>query len=287
MTISEIQNKLDAAQLKVDKCRATLNKRATTLEKARRNYEAFPSNDNDFTYSMAQSYFKTTDSKLKELSRITLGWQKKLDNEIARQNFIEVNTPAILNKFADNWEARTIKWYIRRFEMFLKFRSELKEKERNARITIIESFSKYERYRKASHKEYYYGDLVNLQPSGIMETELAKQGLDYHSLNKQLNDFVDTTLDRMLNIINSTERFDYLCKTIEEEKQALLADLIYRITAVVGNIVDCSGLHIGRTGMIEGVIIGNTGKARIETISAGGYNIQRFHFRTLIHKLNT
>ena len=57
-----------------------------------------------------------------------------------------------------------------------------------------------------------------------------------------------------------------------------------RISIVVGVITDASGLFIGKTGGIEGLIRGTIGVARIETIGAGGYNIQCFHYRTLVHK---
>lgn len=43
-------------------------------------------------------------------------------------------------------------------------------------------------------------------------------------------------------------------------------------------------MHV-QNGEIAGVIYGENGSATIQTIGAGGYNIQRFHFRTLVHEL--
>ena len=81
------------------------------------------------------------------------------------------------------------------------------------------------------------------------------------------------------------EREAWLEKAMEEEKRAKLIDLIGRIMGTVGTITDAAALHIGPEGDINGYIVGTEGKAKIQTIGAGGYNIQCFHFRTLIHEM--
>ena len=63
-----------------------------------------------------------------------------------------------------------------------------------------------------------------------------------------------------------------------------MLDLAQRIGEKVGRIADATGLHI-QNGEIAGVIYGENGSATIQTIGAGGHNIQRFHFRTLVHEL--
>ena len=61
--------------------------------------------------------------------------------------------------------------------------------------------------------------------------------------------------------------------------------IIERTNAIVGKITDASNLVIGDKDDLNGYIIGTRGKAKVETIGAGGYNIQCFHFRTLIHEM--
>ena len=71
----------------------------------------------------------------------------------------------------------------------------------------------------------------------------------------------------------------------KKKKRAKLLDLIGRIMSTVGTITDAAALYIGPEGDINGIIVGTEGKAKIQTIGAGGYNIQCFHFRTLIHEI--
>lgn len=76
-----------------------------------------------------------------------------------------------------------------------------------------------------------------------------------------------------------------MIKDLEAEKIRKYDDIIRRTNDIVGEITDASFLEIAPNGNLNGVIIGTRGKASVQTIGAGGYNIQCFHFRTLIHKL--
>lgn len=84
-------------------------------------------------------------------------------------------------------------------------------------------------------------------------------------------------------------------RTYEEAMQRLAKDLkieagrkydfiIERTNAIVGEITNATDLKVGNKGDLNGYIVGTRGKAKVQTIGAGGCNIQCFHFRTLIHK---
>lgn len=67
----------------------------------------------------------------------------------------------------------------------------------------------------------------------------------------------------------------------------LILNLINRVSERVGTIINAAGLRLDRDNagysIINGRIIGTNGECRIESIGAGGYNIQRYHIRVLVH----
>lgn len=77
----------------------------------------------------------------------------------------------------------------------------------------------------------------------------------------------------------------YLKKDLEAESKAKYDFIIERTNAICGAITDASGLEVSSNGELNGIIIGERGNAKVHTIGAGGYNIQRFHFRVLVKKV--
>ncbi|MDF2950571.1 MAG: hypothetical protein K0S18_154 [Anaerocolumna sp.] len=61
--------------------------------------------------------------------------------------------------------------------------------------------------------------------------------------------------------------------------------IIEKTNEIVGTITDASYLTVDTNDNLNGYIIGTRGKASVNTIGAGGYNIQCYHFRTLIHEI--
>lgn len=68
------------------------------------------------------------------------------------------------------------------------------------------------------------------------------------------------------------------------EAESLIIDLYYRINAITGEVVDWSGIRYGGKAL-NGVVHGKLGSVRVESILAGGYNIQRLHVRVLVHEI--
>lgn len=75
---------------------------------------------------------------------------------------------------------------------------------------------------------------------------------------------------------------------VKNAKEVVL-DLYNRVKSITGEITSYKDLILtqGSNGCpaINGVVEGKNGKARVESITAGGYNIQRLHIRVLVHKM--
>ncbi len=139
-------------------------------------------------------------------------------------------------------------------------------------------------YCENKDSSYAESHLHNVYPSGLMDAHLKSLNLDWQGVKKRKQDFGGELLLKMVEFRDEEKAFDFLDMSLEEEKKAKILDLMNRIEKITGKIVDAKSLNIGYKGDLEGVIIGEEGKAKINTIGAGGYNIQCFHFRTLIHE---
>lgn len=127
----------------------------------------------------------------------------------------------------------------------------------------------------------------------------------YVELNKEIKKISDDADSKNLHIIGGIEYKNYKNKyrellykinglyTLNQIKEAVAkervrkeANFFARVEKVTGKIVDVSNLTIADNMELNGVVIGEEGKATVDTITAGGYNIQCFHFRVLVKKIN-
>ena len=74
-----------------------------------------------------------------------------------------------------------------------------------------------------------------------------------------------------------------------QSAENLIIDLIYRVRKITGEITDwsniCASAGTGGFTVLNGTVIGKEGIACVESITAGGYNIQRLHIRVLVYSV--
>lgn len=279
MTQNDLREKVIKAEAKVAKRTAVLQKHREQLAKL------IQKGADQFDIRIKKSDIESAEDKLEEAKKILANWKEKLDERITSDDYLEANAPEILKEFLENWKQHAIDHYRQKRIRFIEYRKELRAAERAARLEALQTLPSLERSRKLYEgREPSDCDLANLWPRKDVDEFLRERGLDYYQIQKKLQAKGDGIIFRMLEISNELEREEWLERTMEEEKRAKLLDLIGRIMSTVGTITDASALYIGPEGDINGYIVGTEGKAKIQTIGAGGYNIQCFHFRTLIHE---
>ena len=279
MTQNDLREKVIKAEAKVAKRTAVLQKHREQLAKL------IQKGADQFDIRIKKSDVESAEDKLEEAKKILTNWKEKLDERITSDDYLEANAPEILKEFLENWKQHAIDYYRQKRIRFIEYRKELRAAERAARLEALQTLPSLERSRKLYEgREPSDCDLANLWPRKDVDEFLHERGLDYYQIQKKLQAKGDGIIFRMLEISNEQEREEWLERTMEEEKRAKLLDLIGRIMSTVGTITDASALYIGPEGDINVYIVGTEGKAKIQTIGAGGYNIQCFHFRTLIHE---
>ena len=279
MTQNDLREKVIKAEAKVAKRTAVLQKHREQLAKL------IQKGADQFDIRIKKNDIESAEDKLEEAKKTLANWKEKLDERITSDDYLEANAPEILKEFLENWKQHAIDYYRQKRIRFIEYRKELRAAERAARLEALQTLPSLERSRKLYEgREPSDCDLANLWPRKDVDEFLHERGLDYYQIQKKLQAKGDGIIFRMLEISNEQEREEWLERTMEEEKRAKLLDLIGRIMSTVGTITDASALYIGPEGDINGYIVGTEGKAKIQTIGAGGYNIQCFHFRTLIHE---
>lgn len=279
MTAEELKEKVINAQAKV-------NKREAVLQKHREQLAKMVARGADrFDISIKEGDIKSSIKKLDEAREALKSWEEKLGARIDSDAYIEANAPQVLKDFLDGWKAKAIAYYRNNRLAYIKLRRELREQVLEARREALRTLPELERAREIYEgRELDEYTLINLWPRKPVDDFLESRHLDRKTISRRLAGIGDAVTLRLVEIRDEAEREAWLEKVIEEEKHSKLVDLVVRINKVVGTITDASGLYISGRGDINGMIVGTEGKAKVETITAGGYNIQCLHYRTLIHE---
>lgn len=224
-----------------------LEKRLERIMKAKAsNWE-----DNPYCYSEWDE--RSTVNTLEEAKGVLEKYQADLVKETEKDN--SRNVEAII-KFLDMWANKVFNWYDTVFANYQIARVEY-DKKRNEYSEWLNNF-------------------------GTWKDPNAEQ------IMKEWNEYKKAFNKKWMVIFPyiNRKKFDSekLKKELEQEKKAKYDDIVNRANKICGTITDATGLYVGEKGELNGLVIGDRGRAYIETIGAGGYNIQCFHFRTLIHE---
>ena len=182
-----------------------------------------------------------------------------------------------LEKLEADLKATIEKDNSRNVEAIINFLEGWKER---MRMFYLDSFEEYlpEREKRIEENREYIGWL-NREGRKASAEERNQREQEEKQAKKAFNDkwrFIEPYVE--YDEFNKAK----LDKELDREAKAKYDFIIERTNRIVGQITDATNLHIGEKGDLNGYIYGTNGTAKVQTIGAGGYNIQCYHFRTLI-----
>ena len=233
--------------------------------------------DENYHFNFVIEQLEDNLKKLYDIEKVAISWKEKYENQLNKENVEKI--PSIW-EFLCNWEIKSIEWYKKNAIRYF----DLKEKEESE----LYNYKTSEDYQKKLNQQ------IEVHKTHCLNFEAKQNSILYNIIYKLEREWKsdyyssidDFTKEIVTSFRNRTIDEEKLLKAIAKEKLDKYFDLVNRITKVVGEIKDANHLSIGeQKGEINGYIDGVKGRVKIETISAGGYNIQRFHYRVLIHKM--
>lgn len=265
-SIEFIQKRIAGKEKELDK----LNKKLERIRKVEaQNWE----DPNPYYYH--ERDLKYTLRDIEEAQKALDKYKAQLIAETEKAN--SRNVPAII-EFLDGWKARVTKFYADGLVEYFNEKKLVHDLYNKITERYRESPEKteYEKARSAFYKKchgyFEKKDYINRWGKPDYKEVKVRDG-EYEWLKAYIGEH---TLEDALARLE---------KDLTGEWNRKYDFIIERTNYIVGTITDASNLRIGSKGDLNGYIIGTNGTASVKTIGAGGYNIQCFHFRTLINRV--
>ena len=265
MTIETLKERIRNAEEKINKKQGTVTKKTALIAKKTAQLDKITdSNERRWVEYDIRHLFEDI---IRLQTEINVA-QTSLDDYRAQLTTEEEksasrNVTAIL-QFLENWKAHVTEYYHERFVVFLEEREK----------------------RYAENKKYC--DFVNTGWFKMEDREAARAAVkEARTAEIKASRAFEKKWNFIMRYVGYGKTFDdeLLAKDLQNEANAKYDDIIRRTNAICGKITDARGLWVGMKGDLDGIIIGERGTAKVQTIGAGGYNIQCYHFRTLIHEV--
>ena len=248
--------------------------------------------DDEFT-AMCDRFFKSHDStelneyrKQHNLMWLPEYYSKRHDLEDAKatlnkyqlelskiENYENAEKIEVIWNFLQNWKSQVYKWILLNANKYY----ELVKNEKQA-------------YKQYLIDEYHTDNEKSLEWRVRLTAENYFQKQYYDGIN---------SLTKKVTVINYKYDYDNNCRNytgyevnekelneiLDKDVRTKYTILVNEITHITGEIIDATNLSIGLKGDINGVVIGKDGTASVNTFSAGGWNIQCFHYRTKVNAI--
>lgn len=266
-SIEFITKRIEGKEKEIDK----LNKKLARIRKA----EATGWTVNPYYYHESDLKYTLRDIEVAQKTLEDYKAQLIAENEKANSR----NVPAIVD-FLNGWKIRVIshftnglmeyyleKEYVR--DLYRQIKNQYYCTASTPEQIAYEEASKA--FRNKCHGYYERQEFINRWGKPDSKEVKVRDG-EYEWLRPYNS---ESTLEEALNKLE---------RDLTQEWNRKYDFIIERTNEIVGKITDATKLKVGAKGDLNGYIIGTKGTAKVQTIGAGGYNIQCFHFRTLINE---
>ena len=245
MTVEFIQKRIEGKEKEL----AKLEKKMERIRKAEAsNWENNP-------YYYGERDIRITDRDIEACKASLADYQDKLIKETEKANSRNIK---VIVDFLNDWQSKVKEYYLNCLPKFIEARTE---------------------YRRIDSE---YCDWFNHERRNATPEEIGKKR---EANRKAEKNFYKTWNWLIYYVERDSINLEKLSKDLQKEADAKYDDIIERTNEITGTITDATNLRVGLKGDLNGYIIGERGKAKVETIGAGGYNIQCYHFRTLINAM--
>lgn len=267
-TIEFIEKRIAGKERELEK----LNKKLERIRKVEAQNWGDPN-----PYYYHESDLKYTLRDIEEAQKALENYRSQLVSEQEKAN--SRNVPVII-EFLNSWRERVLEFHLEKFREYYDEKQKVKELYNKVADRIYSRDETPDRVAYNTAKDIFhkkcYGyyervDFINRWGKPDHTDKKVKDG-EYEWLKPYINEL---TLDAAMAKLK---------KDVDQEWIRKYDFIIERTNAIVGQITDASNLKIGAKHDLNGFIIGTKGTAKVQTIDAGGYNIQCYHFRTLINK---
>ena len=277
MTKEQLQERIEKAEVKLAKIEKRISKwqSAMTAEACLKHYDYMLSWGKTVDQILSQCYdeyikdceheLKHANDDLSDAKLLIEKYQNLLNLELAKENEFENNRILVIWNFLLNYKEQVAE-YIRNNMKVLNEYYEV-----NSKMCDWHNNNSYKVHNGEMTREEYNRVDRELREK---ERELADAIHPYTKLVSKYNGY------RQPHTVDEEKLEEILLK----DCKARYFELVNQVTAITGTITDATNLTI-HGGELNGIIIGERGKAKVQTFSAGGWNIQCFHYRTRVDEV--
>lgn len=264
-----VQERINNVTARIEKTRAIIAKKTKWIEQKKAKLEDTLDRDERYWLECDISSLEMDiKSKEKDLQRDLLPALEKWNQELIKIQQTKRDIP-VLVEFLNKWRERVEEFY--RQERTSDARTEMKKAWHEASAAYTDLYNNWHKHPELKDKSWQ---------------EIRKA---LYELEKPLDAAKEAYYDRF-GLIETWEHTEggfeaAMAKTLQREWEHKYDRLVADVTREVGTIVDCTGLHVSGRGELNGIVIGENGKASVNTFLAGGYAVQVLHYRCRITKM--